>query len=484
MFGYQFYPTPPALALEMVLKANIQDGMHVCDPEAGKGDLLIAAKKEANITTYYCEIDPQLALLTDAVADNFIMDDCLRLTASDLNVIDVILMNPPFKVARKHILHIWDIMPKGATLVALRNSSNANVRNKEEGQLAALISNYGSSEKKGSCFLDSQRKTSVEVDMIYLQKPANEKTSYDGFEDYFSKDEEELASEANGIMRHNEIFDIVSRYVSAVKAYGELYDQAEIVNSYASRFSSIRLSVILAEGDKLSSINAYKIELQRSAWQSIFATMDMKKYLTNKLKQEIDSFVTSQTEIPFTMTNIYLMIDMVIQTQGQRMDRVAEELFDRLTKHYDENRWNVEGWKTNDSYLVGMKFIFPYLCEMSYKGNLTDKYTSSETNTMHDLVLFLDYLTGYIVPPITEEEQKRNPYRKEGRPWNVLHEWFRGDDRQSGVWYNFYDYFEAKGFKKGTMHFRWKDKDQWARFNQHICKIKGFVLPEVIKKKK
>jgi len=441
MFGKQFFPTPEDLAFEMCDKALIQVNENVLDPSAGKGDLLLAAQKyEPTCTTYYSEIDSQLALLCDAISLS-IGTDTMQLTFEQLVGIQVVLMNPPFRHAREHILHIWSIAAPGTRIVALRNADNITNDVRSEKELQVLIDTYGESTSVGSRFINSERSTPVKVEMIYLLKPEAEKSDYDGYEDYFSMEEEELHSDESGLpMQKNEIFEIVSRYVSALKAYDKLYDQAEIVNSYANVFSNTRIKVILSDDDKTKSINAYKEELQFAAWQSVFRKMNMDKYLTEKLRSE--------------------------------------------TKHYHDNRFMIEGWKTNDSYLVGKKFIFPYLVESKWSNNNEMTYVVSSHNqsTIGELIRFLDYFTGYIAPVATEEELKahhgRNPHE---RPYNFIGDWITQHNASFGKWYDFYGYFEAKGFKKGTMHFRWKDENLWARFNQHICKIKGFVLPEIIK---
>lgn len=46
-----------------------------------------------------------------------------------------------------------------------------------------------------------------------------------------------------------------------------------------------------------------------------------------------------------------------------------------------------------------------------------------------------------------------------------------------GQWYC-WGFFEIKGFKKGTMHFRFQDKDLWGKFNQHVARLKGYPLFE------
>ena len=46
-----------------------------------------------------------------------------------------------------------------------------------------------------------------------------------------------------------------------------------------------------------------------------------------------------------------------------------------------------------------------------------------------------------------------------------------------GEWFNF-GFFTIKGFKKGTGHFKFRDKDLWAMFNQNVARIKGYPLPD------
>ena len=50
---------------------------------------------------------------------------------------------------------------------------------------------------------------------------------------------------------------------------------------------------------------------------------------------------------------------------------------------------------------------------------------------------------------------------------------------KSNTWYD-WEFFEIKFFKKGTMHFKFKDRDVWAVFNQNVARIKGFQLPDKV----
>jgi hypothetical protein len=50
-------------------------------------------------------------------------------------------------------------------------------------------------------------------------------------------------------------------------------------------------------------------------------------------------------------------------------------------------------------------------------------------------------------------------------------------DVDYGGWVD-WQFFRFKCFKKGSVHFEFKEKDVWARFNQRVAKIKGYPLYE------
>ena len=64
----------------------------------------------------------------------------------------------------------------------------------------------------------------------------------------------------------------------------------------------------------------YKKSLQKYYWRIIFKKMNMEKYATKQLREQINKFIEQQESVPFTMFNIYRVIDLVIQTNGQRMN--------------------------------------------------------------------------------------------------------------------------------------------------------------------
>ena len=73
----------------------------------------------------------------------------------------------------------------------------------------------------------------------------------------------------------------------------------------------------------------------------------MEKYATQGLREQINKFIEKQVNVPFTMHNIYQVINMVMQTTGQRMDKALLEAFDMICSFSAENSTAGEKWKTN-----------------------------------------------------------------------------------------------------------------------------------------
>lgn len=50
-------------------------------------------------------------------------------------------------------------------------------------------------------------------------------------------------------------------------------------------------------------------------------------------------------------------------------------------------------------------------------------------------------------------------------------------DWSYGQWFE-WGFFRVRKYKKGTIHFEFKDEKVWAAFNQRVAKLKGYPLPE------
>lgn len=200
------------------------------------------------------------------------------------------------------------------------------------------------------------------------------------------------------------------------------------------------------------------------------------------------------------MKNIYQMLRLVAGTTEQRMDKAILEVFDKVTTHYHENRFNVEGWKTNSNYLLNQKFIFPDLCTQDqrwYKGQSNIQMDYSRVEVMEDLLKAICYITGddySNFAPLRETATNRYLIFADGKYIESTHNYdnfqrivnIRREGQKVETQINDHAYgevfewayFKVKCFKKGTIHFEFKDRELWARFNQRVAKIKGYPLFE------
>lgn len=501
MFGRDFYPTPQFVIQIMTEGIDLTNKV-VYEPEAGKADIVDFCISKGVKDIIASETHPELRKIVSSKC-KVIADDCLTVTSEMISHVDLILMNPPFSADEKHITHMFDIAPASCTIRALCNIQTIeNGSNRFRRRLKSIIDSNGEYISLGHCFDTAERTTNVEIALITIRK---ESVGYENeFEGFYL--EEEIEEQANGIMPYNFIRDLVNRYIGAVKIYDEQLDAAIKMNSLTGQFFSSSIALSCTQDGKSKLRNDYKKDLQKAAWNYILDKMNMQKYATKGLKEDINKFVEQQQHIPFTMRNIYKMLEIVIGTYEQRIDKAVVEVFDRLTTYYHENRYSVEGWKTNSNYLINEKFIVPYMCNSSTGSKISLTY-SGNGEIISDLVKVLCFLTGKNYDDIQNLSSRvdypilvlnkhtgefiRNDYGSSFECYNSIEDFgnnqWRYKDKAAepfdqgkaiyGKWFD-WGFFEIKAYKKGTMHFKFKDQNVWALFNQRIAKIKGFVLFE------
>lgn len=453
MFNPDFFPTPENIIEIMIEGENINNAV-ILEPSAGKGDIVTFLQDAGAKSVIACENNEDLAKILQTKC-TIVERDFLSLTSDKISHIDFIIMNPPFSADEKHILHAYEIAPKGCKIIALCNYQTIDNRfSADRKRLFTLIENYGSVQNLGDCFNNAERKTGVEIGLIKIQKQGvKESTEFEGF---FLEDDPEERQE-NALMSYNVVRDLVNRYIQACKVYKELIEVKSKLDNITGSFFSGRLGISTE-----LSYEQYKKELQKAGWSYILDKMNLSKYTTKGVREDINKFVEEQTKIPFTMKNIYFMLDLVVQTAGQRMDKAILEVFDRVTEHHHDNRHNVKGWKTNSHFLVGKKFILPYQINPAKEyGYTSESYNSlrySNDGIISDLEKALCFVEGINYEGINTINHSINR-------------------NQYGEWYES-QFFRYKGYKNGNMHFEFKDVDVWGRFNQRVAKLKGYPLYE------
>lgn len=467
MFNSDFYPTPQNV-VSLMLQGEDISGKIILEPSAGKGDIVDFLSDAGAKSVIACESNEDLKKILQTKC-NVIESDFLTLTSDKISHIDMIVMNPPFSADETHILHAFEIAPKGCKIIALCNYATiSNTYSAQRKQLATLIQNFGKVENLGDCFSDAERKTGVEIGLIKLQKQGVKDSAE--FEGFFMEDDPEERQE-NALMSYNVVRDLVNRYVQAVKVYKELTEVQSKLSGMTSSFFGKDLGI-----NASLTYDQYKKELQKAGWNYILNKMNLTKYTTRGVKEDINKFVEEQTKIPFTMRNIYHMLDLIVQTAGQRMDKAILEVFDRVTDHHHDNRHNIKGWKTNSHFLVGKKFILPNQIspakEYGYTTNVYSSMKNAHDGIIADFEKALCFVEG-INYGGTEYNKASFKWEKTGI--NKVNDSINRNTY--GEWYESH-FFRYKGYKNGNMHFEFINDDIWARFNQRVAKLKGYPLYE------
>lgn len=376
----------------------------------------------------------------------------------------MIVMNPPFSCASRHILHAYDIAPAGCQIIALCNSNTINDRyTTERKRLQDIIEYNGGVESLGQCFMNSDRKTDVYVSLVKLYKPGEGRNEFDGYL-FDAEESEQYDNDVQGLMPYNVIRDVVNRYVMAVSKFDAVMAAANEINDLTSLIGgcSIKFGAYRDHTSCQSAITREELkkQLQKESWRFIFRQLKMDRFVTNGVREIINKFIETQVNVPFTMKNIYIMLDMIIKTQGNRMNDSLVDAFDLICSFSAENSTAGEKWRTNANYMVNKKFIVPNLCsyDSHWRSNYIEAKYSSDYNKIEDLFKALNYISGDNIMMNLYQYLRENYI-----PW--------------GEWFNF-GYFRIKGFKKGTMHFEFLDEKLWMEFNQRVAKIKGWALPK------
>ncbi|MDR2911839.1 MAG: DUF4942 domain-containing protein [Alistipes sp.] len=464
IFNGDFYPTPPDVIERMMMGVEIM-GKVALEPSAGSGNIVEWLKANGAANVLACELSEKLRAMLAGKCD-VIGDDFLSVTSEQVSHIDLIVMNPPFSVDERHILHAWEVAPCGCEIVALCNSNTLKSQyGAARKEVFEIVEAYGFSENFGSCFKEAERKTDVEVSVIHLYKP---KTGKEEFDDYFSlaPDDE---NQREGIQSYNLIRDLVNRYVEAVRRFDGVMDASNEINQLTELFKANKVhfgAYIDNESYSRTTITRdyFRKALQKSAWSLIFEKMNMGKYVTTGVREDINRFVERQSHIPFTMHNVFRMLEMIVGTQGHRMQKVLVEAFDHICSFSAENSTAGEKWKTNSGYMINRRFIVPWICDYDKKFESICRHVKLNWgragNQIGDVVKALCYLTGTNYDTLSDLSAFVSRMNME---WGQWYEW---------------GFFRIRGYKKGTMHFEFVRDEDWMRFNIEVARIKGWQLPK------
>lgn len=467
LFDRDFYPTPKEVIYKMLVNVDTENKI-ILEPSAGSGTIVDVLKERGAKQILACETNTDLRRLLTTKCQ-VIAEDFLTLTKEDVNSVQLIIANVPFSRQEDHIQHMIDIAPDGCEIITLCNINLFKDWNRTQkaDTIIETVEKWGWHEELGEVFMKSDRPTNVHVGLIHIFKP---RTGKNMFEDYFIEEDEEETNTVAGIMPYNEIRDYVNRYVEAVKRFESVMEANRGINGLISTFGNpgIHFGAYAETKDygRMQPIDlyAFRTQLQKHAWRFVFNKLNMGKYLTSRTMDDLDAAISQQENFPFTMKNIYRMLELLVATHSDRMKQCITEAFDKICSYSADNSTAGEKWKTNSDYMINRRFIIPYMCsyrEWLNKDKVNVEYTKS--TIMSDITKALCMVTGTRYENTGESLERIAGKHKWGEKFN-------------------YSFFLCKGFKKGTMHFEFRDESVWQAFNRTVAEIRGWHLPSNTKK--
>ena len=115
-----YFPTPPALIRQLLRYADLQDGMRILEPSAGKGAIVQRIYELWNCTIHCIEKNPDFNELLQLKGFRVVGQDFGQLKPQP--IYDRVIANPPFERQMTHIplMHQW--LKPGGQLVTIANA--------------------------------------------------------------------------------------------------------------------------------------------------------------------------------------------------------------------------------------------------------------------------------------------------------------------------------------------------------------------------
>lgn len=503
MFAKELYPTTKELIAKLLkpykydseishnsFMGNYNISGSVLDPSAGTGNILdfLNDNVKRNIELFGIEINSELRQVLRSKDYQVIDSDFLNF--NDDEYFDFILMNPPFSNGADHLLKAIEISRDTKIACILNAETIKNPYTEKRKKLLSIINQFGTYEFVSGGFKDAERKTDVEVALIWLDIK-KEDTRFDF--DFIRMDEIKVDFDFdfknNSIAKDDMIGNLKLRYSEVQKAYEEKLKADQKYNYYLNAFLdgegyTVKGDIEKRQGTPQQKFSYLSRKLKRFMWNHTINQLDLKKYMSSNVLKNFEHFISEQSNMAFNKENVYNFFDFILNNRVTIIENAIVEVFEDLTSHgYKENRMFVEMWKTNDAYKINRKIIAPaYVTYGEYMNNESLKtygdnfslgYSSWSSSKLSDLDKVLMYISGKKDDEIlTIKEALENQFIKIGKI--KTGQKFVSDCQST--------FFDIKFYKKGTIHLKFRDKELWKEFNYRACNGKNW-LPNDEKKK-
>lgn len=461
MFDPEFFPTPRAVIYRMLDKLD-KDACHFLDPSAGKGDIAecISERRRYRQRDVDCiEQSPELVAILHDKGYPVVGFDWL--TYDGVCYYDAIVMNPPFSSGCEHLLKAWDFMHNGEIVCLLNAETIRNPYTASRQRLAAVIEEAGEVEFLGKAFQQAERKTDAEVALVYLQKvnpeDANEVWETSGQEkdhgDEAPWDNLPALRDQLGNMQH--YFEMANHHV--IEAFRHLRKADSYMRGNNLSIGKYEDAIKAGTGNFSHGKAEFIRKHRKEAWKAVFERTEFHKWLDKKQQDELVRDIERNGNIPFTAANICGTLENIFLQRNKLFLRSVANVFDELRKYHPDNVHHTEGWKSNSSYKINKKIVFPYGCNFGDYGSrkFSLRYGGGSIDIYADLDRVMCGLAGRDFSQCrTIGGALDTAFKALG--WNVVSPFYNQATSE---------FFDIKFFMKGTVHLTFRDEKLWHAFN-------------------
>lgn len=488
MFNADFYPTPDELLKDLfalswnsvhprfkdIDRFNLKG--RILEPSAGKGNIVnYIKKKNRSLKVDAIEIDPELSSFLLGAGHNVVWSDFLSFET--FREYDSIVMNPPFSSGDKHVLHAINLASKQITkdceIYAIINAETIkNQFSVSRKELARLLDLHKAKIKfVSNAFSDAERKTDVEVALIYLKVHREDvsedlyKRTVDAVTNAHDGDNKEVITSALSTFvkqhevqeRLDDITRLISEYEQAVELVRSSYEINKRKENFLSYISNVNGGKLFTPSD--TAAKDYEEELQRlrsTYWKLILQTDEFMKKLTTEAQEKLNRQLGSASELEINTTNIYMLLHAIMANSSDMLLSSVVSMFEKVTSYsrreFSTNIHYYNGWKTNEAYKLGKKIIYPFFTSFGdWDMGMRDKSFNS-----------VDYrIKGFIFDLLKAFE----PFREVNYNFEMLG---KGEFQC--------EILRFKIFKKGTVHVWFNDLESLNKIN-YVCGRKFNWLP-------
>jgi len=464
MFDKDFYPTPNSLISKMWFKVKDRGDIEtILEPSAGKGDIAEYIKDNHSYTISCIEKNEDLQSILRGKGLPVIDSDFLNY--SGLDKFDLIIGNPPFSEGAEHLLKAIEILYSGQIVFLLNSETIRNPYSNIRKDLVRKLEELNADiEYTQNAFIDSERKTSVEIALVHIIKKRDIK--FDLFEDCadITKDEEINLEESSEVAHRNGIEFLVEEFNATVHEGIEsilYYYKHPRVHKYikmspASEDRPRYCSTGSLNQEVSKNINEFLKNIRIEYWKSVLDLEEVRKRMTENKKKEFYNQIKKQSAMDFTESNIRAFIIKLIGNYETILTEAVAEIFDRMTQKYawhEECQKNIHyynGWKTNKAFYVNKKVIIPFYSGFTgWGGKWEVSYTIKDK--LNDIDIVMNYFSA-------------------GTEYTTIVQALEGAFKD-GISRNIEStYFTISVFKKGTIHLTFNDDSILRRFNIIACK--------------